>query len=280
MSNKSKHKEILFHYTSVETFLKILDNCNNQKVCFWATHAKFFNDPHEYKLAISLLKQSMIKYEKEKNITEKKSVNFNYKSLLRLGHMFGAPFLLSLSENPDDLTMWRTYGSDGNGIAIGIDTKMLFDYSEDKNVNNTKLLPCQYKKSSIIKGLTTYWELLYDKIDFKEDGRGFSMNSFRFLFDLINFCFSFKRGEYQLEKEWRLCKNEHDETKIKFRERNGIIIPYVEHFFDKEIIKKIVIGPCVNKKLTKESIEMLLKSRNYNLPKNLVRISNVPYRKI
>lgn len=51
---------ILYHYTSIETLLKIIDNTDDGKICLRATHAKFFNDPHEYEFSISLLKTSLM----------------------------------------------------------------------------------------------------------------------------------------------------------------------------------------------------------------------------
>ncbi len=281
MKLKAKNNpKILYHYTSVETLLKILDNSVDNKICFRATHAKFFNDPYEYKLAVLFLKQSIVKYEKENNIKNGQSSIFNKNSLERLGVASGDPFMLSLSENSDDLTMWRTYGADGKGITIGIDREMLDNYSNDKKNTNTILLPCQYDKTKIINRLTKDWYFLYNKVKFMDGGKKLSMKSLMFIFNLVAFSFSFKRNEYSLEKEWRLCKNEFDETKVKYREKNGLVIPFIEHYFEKEIIKKIIIGPCVNKKLTKESIEMLLKSRKYNLPQSSITISRVPYRQI
>lgn len=274
-----KKSTILYHYTSVETLLKIIENCNTEKICFRATHARYFNDPYEYNLAISLLKQSLVKYEKNNFIKNKKSSNFNKSFFTNLGLIFGDPFLFSLSENSDNLTMWRTYGADGNGVAIGLDKKMLEEYSNDKNVKNTKLLQCEYDKVAILSGLIRYWRLKYDQFNI-EEGKSMDIHSFPFLFDLITFSFSFKRNEYIDENEWRLCTNEISNDETKFRENDGILIPYIEHSFEKNIIKKIIIGPCANKKLTKESIEMLLKTRKFELPQSPIVVSKVPYRKV
>lgn len=278
MKTISEKNNLLYHYTSISTLLKILDVNENEKLSILATHAKYFNDPYEYNLAISLLKRSMYKYEIENSIEKRKSKKFNKKDVSSFGYIAGYPFILSLSENADDLTMWRTYGSDGRGIAIGFDKKMLLDYSESKEVTNTRLLPCEYRENAVLKGLTKYWTALYDNINF-DDGKT-TLNSFRLLFDISNFCFSFKKSEYKNEKEWRLCKNEMDSKKIYFLERGGILIPYVKHLFPRDIVKKIVVGPCVNKKLTQESIENFLRVRKYTLDKNVILMSKVPYRQI
>ena len=273
-----KKDDILFHYTSIGTLMKILDINDDKKICLRATHAKYFNDPFEYKLAVDMFKTSLVQYEKQNLIKDKKSQNFDKKSFASLGILAGYPYILSLSENADDLTMWRTYGADGKGVAIGFDKKMLNDYSEDRENINTRLIKCQYKKEAIIKGLIVYWDAIYNKINFQ--GKRISTESFRLIFDLSNFCFSFKRNEYQNEKEWRLCKNDWDNKNIRFQERDGLIIPYIEYTFPKEIIKKIIIGPCLNKLLTRESILILLKSRKFQLTKESIAMSRVPYRRI
>lgn len=277
---KKRVPSILYHYTSVGTLLKIFENSETDKICLRATNAKFFNDPHEYNLAVSLLITSMISYEKEKSIENKISQNIKNRVLNRLSTMPGNPFILSLSENSDNLIMWRTYGFDGKGVAIGLDKKMLDDYSKDERNKNVNLHKCIYDKNLILNGLINYWGYYYDTITIKKDENSIGFDSFRFLFDVVDFSFQFKRSEYETEKEWRLCKNEMDDNNYKFIERDGVIIPFVEHYFPKEIIKKIIIGPCVNKQLIKDSIITFLKSRKFRLPTKSIIASKVPYRKI
>jgi hypothetical protein len=278
MKTVSKKNNLLYHYTSISTLLKILDVKEKENLIVYATHAKYFNDPYEYQLAISLLKRSMFRYENEHSIENRKSEKFDKKDVSTFGYIAGYPFILSLSENSDDLTMWRTYGSDGKGIAIGFDKKMLQDYSESKDVKNTKLLRCEYRENAVLKGLTKYWTAVYDGINF--NGGKTTLSSFRLLFDITNFCFSFKKSAYKNEKEWRLCKNEMDSKQIDFLERGGIIIPYIKHLFPREIVKKIIVGPCVNKKMTQESIENFLRLRKYTLGKDSILMSKVPYRQV
>jgi len=278
MKTESSKNNLLYHYTSMSTLLKILDVNESGKLCVWATHAKYFNDPYEYNLAISLMKRSMYRYETENLIQERKSKNFNMKTISSFGYIAGYPFILSLSENADDLAMWRTYGADGRGVAIGFDKKMLEDYSDSKEVENTRLIRCEYRENDVLKGLIKYWSVVYDSINFNE-GRT-TLSSFRLLFDISNFGFSFKKSDYKNEKEWRLCKNEINSDKIYFIERGGVIIPYIRHQFPRELVKKIIVGPCVNKEMTKESIENFLKIRKYVAEKNFVHLSRVPYRQI
>jgi len=276
----TKRKKILFHYTSIGSLMKILDNVKNEKVCIRATHAKYFNDPFEYKHAISLFKTSMVRYEKENKIKNKKSTHFNNKFLSSLSMFSGHPYILSFSEHVDDLNMWRTYGSNGNGVAIGLDLTMLEEYVKDTNNTDSKLLKCQYEEDLIIKELKLYLKPLYKRLYFRKGHFYIDQETFRIILDISNFCFSFKRPEFSSENEWRLCRTLSDLKNVKFYERNGIIIPFIEHMFPLDIIKKIIVGPCANKQLVGESILMLTKSRNFKLPSESVIISKVPYRNI
>jgi hypothetical protein len=257
--------------------MKILDVKEDEMLTLRATHAKFFNDPYEYNYAISLLETSMKRYERENSIEIRKSKSFDKKGIRSFGIVAGHPFILSFSENSDDLTMWRTYGFDGKGVAIGLDKNMLVEYCKDKNTTNTALIKCAYKKEAILANLTTYWEEWYDRINF--ENKVTSVDSFSFFFQISVLCFSIKRAEYSVEKEWRLCKNEWDLDNIRFLEKDGLIVPYVEHHLPRSIIKKIVIGPCVNKSLTNESIDIFLRTRKYEFEKGSIVMSRVPYRR-
>jgi Protein of unknown function (DUF2971) len=176
--------EILFHYTSVSALLKVLDVDKDKEISVWATHARYFNDPYDYNLAISLLHKSMSLYEKKNAIKDQKSARLNVKSLASFGYVAGYPFVLSLSEEADDLTMWRTYGSDGRGVAIGFDLGMLLDYTLSPDIKNTRLHRCEYSDKVLLEGLVRYWDEVYDEIDF-ENGKT-SISSFQLLFDIIS----------------------------------------------------------------------------------------------
>ena len=272
---------ILFHYTSIGTLLDILSKQNeDNKICFRATHAKFLNDPSEYQLAVSLLKQSMINYENENSIKNGNSTYFNDKLIKKLTLVSGNPFILSFSANADDLSMWRSYGADGKGVAIGLDRKMLEAYANNDNTINTRLLQCIYNKQKIINKLTTEWGNLYNEITFMDEGKKIGLSSFDFFFDIINQSFSFKEEDYCVENEWRLCTNVTDNKTLRYRNNGDLIVPYIEHYFNKEIIKKITVGPCVNKELSKESIEMFVKSKEYQLSSDSIIASKISYRQI
>lgn len=56
---------------------------------------------------------------------------------------------------------------------------------------------------------------------------------------------------------------ESEKKKCKFREKNGILMPYIEKNFDKEILEKITVGPLIEREVAKENLELYLENNRY-----------------
>ena len=61
----------------------------------------------------------------------------------------------------------------------------------------------------------------------------------QYLITLLDFA---KKGCYEYEKEIRLTRQVLDTPEYRISE--NFIVPYVDNVYPKEIIKKIIIGPC------------------------------------
>lgn len=117
--------DILYHYTSLSTFEKIISNIQNGNIILRAYDAKTMNDPTDTQYLLDMLRNS---YE----FFCKKTYN---------------SYIVSFSKLKDSLYMWNSYGDKGNGIAIGINKQKLFEASsniEQKFHILCKLLPCHY----------------------------------------------------------------------------------------------------------------------------------------
>lgn len=271
-----KTEKIVYHYTSVDSLFKILGVVGDF-FYFRATHAHFLNDPSEYKYAIEIFMESMVEYEKQKNIRIRKSDSLSEAKIFfsGLSLMPGDPYLLSFSNILDDLSMWRSYGKDGTGVAIGLDSEML---SQKENEPNTSFIECIYDQEIVISKLVKLWESEYDKVNIEKDNN--SISSIRLLTSIFYLCFAAKRNPYAIENEWRLCKNKTPDDKVEFRVSQNLIMPFLKYKFEKRIIKKIVLGPCSNEILAKKSIELFLKEYNYNLNEDLIVSSDISYRQL
>lgn len=84
-----------------------------------------------------------------------------------------------------------------------------------------------------------------------------------------------KHESYKYEQEVR-CKAIKS-SEIKFRESNGLIIPYTELRIPIDAIEEIIIGPTQDVERMKLAIEMLLKTNGiYRDIK--IKESKIPYR--
>lgn len=95
---------------------------------------------------------------------------------------------------------------------------------------------------------------------------------------LQTFIIGTKAEAFRFEKEWRKYKFEDDGSKILFRIKNGIIVPYVEIVLPKDYLRTIVIGPTRKSEDTITSLRYFLRSKGYD-PKSIgISSSKVPYR--
>lgn len=280
----AEQPEILYHYTSVDVLEKILtDSIGKDYFILRGTNIEYLNDIKELNLAIELLQETAQEFEYQgRDIGSKKlSAWFNQNNLKNILNNFGlrsAPFITSFSENSDSLPMWSMYGNNGNGIAIGSRK------SNIKTENNEFLRwgRCTYDKQLFKNLFQSFLPDLYTNITVNgiqiSIGPGMLSNDLSFYFGTL------KHASFEYEKEWRLMKQLNlDRHQIKFHPSNGILKPFIENKFPKSDLKKIVIGPCADKELSKRSLQMLLQNAGFSLNKsdeNFVEviISTAPYR--
>lgn len=145
---------IVYHYTSLDTLLKILDNLKENQFIFHGSDIFSMNDPTEFIHGFKQLWFLLPKIEDElytsiKNSPQScsindsfldnkfrlsnmwKRLNDNFDSFLTayvelMHHSYASPFVVSFSCHEDYLPMWSTYGDQGCGVAIGMDIQAYF----------------------------------------------------------------------------------------------------------------------------------------------------------
>jgi len=190
------------------------------------------------------------------------------------------PFITSFSEDDDNLPMWNTYGANGLGVAIGIE-KVSF------KERFTEWSCCSYTEKYFKWFVHRYVEEIYDLISYDES-KGWKLDGALIFNQLNSLLSSLKHNAYEYEKEWRLIQSlskTGDSKEIKYQEVNGLLKPYIEHAFEKSILKEIVIGPCANLDLAKQSLSDLLEQKGFTTKEGddhylNLRGSEVPFRQI
>ena len=97
--------EHLYHYTNANSFLGII-----QKTEMWASHIRFMNDLKEEVYALELLERRLPDLLKTTLLNPNKMIKLIQKYFDEENSKLGI-FVLSFSENSDDLNQWRGYAN-------------------------------------------------------------------------------------------------------------------------------------------------------------------------
>lgn len=150
--NTPPDDELIYHYTTFESFLSIIE-----KNCIWASDLEAVNDPAELWNARQLL-HNVLQVHAERSATigyaiqracgiaylpgrrevagalqsqyqrfAEGAVNYlrNYSADAHWGAAIGRVFGVSFCKIPDLLSQWRAYGLNGSGVCVGFDRQRL-----------------------------------------------------------------------------------------------------------------------------------------------------------
>ena len=118
-ANPEPLPKVVYHYTSIETMLKILKHN-----IIWATSINYLNDTSEGDHYSKLIRERIEEYVKS-HLVAKPEVFYKVKQDPKLIGFDQRPFVTSFSSLPDFLPQWRSYCPQGNGVAIGFRTECL-----------------------------------------------------------------------------------------------------------------------------------------------------------
>ena len=221
----------LYHYTSLNTLVKIIGGIKNNKMYLRAGNAKKMNDPNDCYYFVNLLVQ--------RGKIDTTSMN----EICDMKDKYDSPYLISLSEHMDDLHMWNCYGDDGRGVAIGIELENLRkDVVSffDKNHISTKLYECKYPNINDLPENEEFEVInVLNAVD-----RNFWTNE-----DISNISNIVKHPAYEYEKEWRIViRHGEKEPAINgvFKEEAFFVDIPISH------VKTIVVGPSANYEAVKK----------------------------
>lgn len=260
----------LYQYTSIEALYNgiiVKNPVKDKEICIWASNCEYMNDPDEvktgrkfaekmFKLSDYEANQAMLKV--EENIKEKM-------------------FITSFSSVQDNLPMWRMYGNNCKGIALGFDAQAIFN--EFKGL----IYKCIYIDSHHEIEINEFFK---DNVDIdlsnneklKENIDRLLMSCLKNLANFIHIfvggIFLAKNPCYNYEKEYRLFIIA--EQKIEYRYNNNLIIPYIRNYFPKSALKEIWIGPANNMERTEKSLKRFLNAMGLGHVE--IKKSQIPYR--
>lgn len=275
----TKHPDIVYHYTSLEGLIGIIQNRN-----VWMTDFGYLNDRHELSYGVDLVSEAL-------NEMLECSIDGDIKQLLlawkeNIKRTPNRVCISSFSSDGDSLSQWRAYGP----VAIGLSVRDLALHVEDGIFQNV-----EYDVETQTKLIKIYLNHLVNAftVDMQEDRLCRAPDLYHRNSRLLEFITFLKNPAFQSEREYRLAYINDPEVletfnlatpPKSFRVSNGKIIPYVPSTsislsgYESPPLKitEIIIGP-ENDALLEQGIKELL--TEYNLDEVNVRLSTVPLRK-
>jgi len=268
------------HYTTLKGMMGIVRLRE-----IWATNIKYLNDEHEFQHALDHARK-IIKNAKPQS--DPLFDNFILDLQKELNTMNSVEteqiFVCSFSEKTDLLSQWRGYCPDNNGYCLIFDIAEIYNQAKDK-YGDVHIYDCIYddkeKEQEIGYLLNDCWNR-YRKMN--EDERKKSNIIYYSMKEFALLASHFKDKSFSEENERRIVINIDlpEPGTLKFRDGNSSIIPYICLAADIKTIKKIIIGPTMNKLLSEKALYLFL-SEELGIPTvpfSDIRIdhSKTPYR--
>jgi hypothetical protein len=265
----NKLPEQLTHYTTLAGLMGIVEN----KV-LWASNALFLNDKSELLHGFEAAKLAV---KVNASLAEKKWIKAVIEELGNIeANGLADVFITCFCERHDVLSLWRGYSGVEQGVAVTFDGPRIARQlgkakSRPAQVIYAEVTTVQKFRSELKKEIADLLE--WDEVgdlgpeEIKEDAR-------KLVAKLLP---RFKHYGFRDEREFRFVLYGADESDVRFRTKNNIIVPYIALPIGPSLpIKFITIGPGNDTELTRKSVERYLQSKGY---KDIeVHSSKVPFR--
>lgn len=272
--------DILYHYTTMQTFYSMMEKSilEEKYLEMWATNSLWTNDSTELQLFKEYLMVELENYAATKGeiLTEAD------KTIINDIHTENESYIISLSEKEDNLTMWRGYGQNGNGISLGFDFNKIdspmADLKKPDEPNkpfdssllhiSSDLNKCRYNSNLFKENIVTIYRNLKEK---KTEFSNFVIYRNISLSSPI-----YKHPAFIDEGEWRIIKKAFRyEAQYRMTD-DKILIPYIKIKIPISCLTRIIIGPCANSSGVVERIKQFAEMKITHPIE--VSLSQIPYR--
>lgn len=268
---------ILYHYTTQAGLLGIL-----QGKCLWATDVKFFNDSKELVYLFDVAERRIQTALEEATVEEAErleSILTHTRFQAGVAGIAG-PYVVSFSENRDQLSQWRGYAG-GDGYALGFEITPpgpIFTPAE------IALVQCRYGSGELAAQVDSALEnVMAGKAPEWTPGVTGEKALGHWLSAIAPL---YKHEAFKEEAEWRLVVREpfvDNRLSMQFRSGNSTVVPYYAVPFrveDQQVLalREVVVGPTVDYKLAEAALTDLLKQTDLYDSVSRIRFSEAPFR--
>lgn len=231
-------RDVVYHYTTFEGFSGIIDSQTIRM-----TNAYYLNDKKEVRGAIEIAQN----FYRRNNCENKRFLEY----LDYLKHNIFSIFLASFTYNGSQLSQWRAYTNNGNGVSLGICKSKLEQIAREYDFEIFDVIYDYEEQEKIIAGLESIFNsfVTQDSIPYGQ------LNSI-----FLKIFLRMKPKEFQEEAEIRLVSKYFEyytDSQIKYRTKANVIIPYIDFRIDafpKPFFAKVFVGPCEHFDLNYNSV--------------------------
>ena len=290
---------IAYHYTSIDTLLKLLDSIEENRFMFYGSYILYMNDPTEFKYGLDMVHSLLLPIENElcvqneiclSRIWDDREIREQHIDMF--GEMFLLPFVVCFSNHKDFLPQWITYGDNGKGVSLGFkiqDYCLIIKNGDYTTIDLTEFdekqfhaIRVSYKRVSnkhvyncILRQMYKQYMGKISTIDAPNKIMTIQLDYLREIAFILSALI--KHKAYSYEDETRLLVPLSKMDGVKFRTNNkGQIIPYIKIGIETNRLKRIVLGPCCDFESTKVMIETRLRQAEISNVKVLK--SQIPFR--
>jgi hypothetical protein len=300
-------KNLGYHYTSVDSFMKMLDGVENGVFRFQASSIFSLNDPTEMIYGYKEIAKLIPQFEEELSI---KDVRYKLSGIWgidpqlsleqwikihikKMKENFHHSCIISYSRNRDNLQLWGIYGNNGKGVALGLDLRI---YSIEKTPQNgVRMLDSTHIEFDIPHALDVEYDVIppmslpyclvkaeclryWKSVQGVTDKDKIIDKQIDALTQMMILAAPFvKHRVYEFEKESRIIQVHKNVDDIKFKPNvRGGLTPYIEVEIPTSYLKEVIIGPCCDFDLIKKCIEIRLSQKGIGDVE--ITPSEVPYR--
>ena len=246
MPNKQETPDVVYHYTSMDTLLKIVDAGS-----ILATNIRYLNDVMERRHCLDQIRSFMSLHEPNEVIDKPKLLGLLDEKQENEKAFYFVPFVASFSKEGDSLPQWRSYCPRGNGVSIGFRTESLVNGFVEKfdpfiSTGEGKKLklyhyippsvsfgPVRYLKADdpvdmaglIRQAMQEAYEMKDDKEDWPEE-----WDFTDFFYQAIDkYASRTKHFFFESEREYRLLATTTwgIDKSIEYRSSSSTLIPYI-----------------------------------------------------
>ena len=250
----------LYHYTTQAGLLGILDSKE-----IWASEIQYLNDATEFRNGLDVVGAELRKRLDELDSREGGIRGEGlFRELTTLDEIDVDVFVLSLTENGDDLSQWRAYGGKHSGFALGFDIERLCQLASEHQFSLDRCLyesPEQGLLAATIVDSALAWISAGDRMT--------SRRRREFRRAMIKTAPLLKHYSFGEEREWRLVHASHavNPAKVAFRSGPSTIIPYYKLSLcgasGSSPLCSVTVGPTPHGDLALRSVSALLSARGF-----------------